>query len=132
MVKTGLIAGALLGISLGLTPPAARAATVAQFDRAAFAAAQQTGKSILVQITAPWCPTCAAQRPILARIEDQPAYAGLMVFNVDFDHQKDVVRALGAQMQSTLIVFHGMVEEGRSIGDTQASSIEALVAKANG
>jgi thiol-disulfide isomerase/thioredoxin len=129
MFRTGLIAA---GIVLTLAAPAARAASVENYTPAAFAAAQQAGKPILVHITAPWCPTCAAQRPILARLEDQPGNRDLRVFNVDFDHQKDAVRAFGARMQSTLIVFHGAVEEGRSTGDTRADSIEALVARANG
>jgi hypothetical protein len=33
-------------------------------------------------------------------------------------------------MQSTLIVFKGKREAGRSAGDTNAASIEALLAKA--
>ena len=33
------------------------------------------------------------------------------------------------QRQSTLIVFKGKQEAGRSVGDTNAASIEALLAK---
>ncbi len=119
-----------IGGQAGMTR--AQAATVQGFDQAAFAAAQQAGKPILVHITAPWCPTCAAQKPILAKLEAEPANGALLVFDVDFDTQKDVVRALGARVQSTLIVYHGATEQGRSSGDTQAASIEALVARANG
>ena len=131
MKQTGWMAAA--GIALAIMAPlAAHAATVAGYDQAAFAAAQQAGKPILVHITAPWCPTCAAQKPILARLEADPAYRDLLVFNVDFDSQKDVVAALGARAQSTLIVYRGATEQGRSAGDTKAASIEALVARANG
>ncbi len=35
----------------------------------------------------------------------------------------------GVQKQSTLIVFKGATEVGRSIGDTDKASIEALLAK---
>ena len=38
----------------------------------------------------------------------------LTVFDIDFDTQKDAVRAFGARMQSTLIVFKGGVEVGRA------------------
>jgi hypothetical protein len=52
-----------------------------------------------------------------------------MVFRVDFDSQKDAVKAFGARMQSTLITFKGFQETGRSVGDTNSSSIAALLDK---
>jgi thioredoxin 1 len=96
----------------------------------AFAAAKADNKPILVEITAPWCPTCKAQKPILSEIAAQPKYKDLMILEVDFDSQKDIVRSLGAQMQSTLIVFKGPQEVGRSVGDTNPASIAAMVEKA--
>ena len=42
------------------------------FTRQAFQAAQRRGQSILVAIHASWCPTCAAQKPILARLFAEP------------------------------------------------------------
>lgn len=100
------------------------------FTAEGFAAAQKAGKSILVHITASWCPTCKAQRPILAELTAMPAFKDLTVFDVDFDAQKDVVNAFGARMQSTLIVFKANIEVGRSVGDTNAASIKALLDKA--
>jgi hypothetical protein len=44
--------------------------------------------------------------------------------------QKEVVRRFGARMQSTLVVFKGNKEEGRSVGDTDRKSIAALLNKA--
>ena len=126
-----LLTAALVAASLTAAVPAAQAATEAPFTQAAFAAAQKDGKPILVDITAPWCPTCKAQRPILESLMADPAYKNLVVYQVDFDTQKDVVRAMGATMQSTLIVFHGGTEKGRSAGDTAPASIQALLAKAN-
>jgi hypothetical protein len=48
---------------------------------------------------------------------------------VDFDSQKDAVKYFGARMQSTLIAFKGEKETGRSVGDTNRSSIAALLSK---
>jgi hypothetical protein len=42
---------------------------------------------------------------------------------------KPVVKQFGAQMQSTLIVFKGTAEQGRSVGDTKQGSIAALLDK---
>ena len=112
--------------------PAAWAATEAPFTQQAFVTAQREGKPILVEILASWCPTCAKQRPILSQLMADPSFKELVVYTVDFDSQKDVVRALGAQMQSTLVVFHGAAEKGRSTGDTNADTIKALLQQANG
>jgi thioredoxin 1 len=100
------------------------------FTRQGFEAAQKAGQSILVHITASWCPTCKAQTPILSRLTATPKFKNLAVFDVDFDSQKDVVRALSAQTQSTLITFKGSAERERSVGDTSAISIEALLDRA--
>lgn len=122
-----LLASALALLALARL---ARAATVAPFTAAAFKAAQDAGRPILVHIQASWCPTCAKQRPILGQLEAQPAFKSLAVFVVDFDTQKDVVSALHATMQSTLIAFHGTKEEARSVGVTDPAAIRALVEKA--
>ncbi len=127
-----IMAVAMVAWSLFAGPvPAAFAATEGPFTPQAFEAAQHEGKPILVHITAPWCPYCAKQRPIVEGLEREAAFQDLVVYNVDFDTQKDIVRAMGAQKQSTLIVFHGAVEKGRSTGDTDAGSIKALLEKAN-
>jgi thioredoxin 1 len=106
------------------------AAEVAPFTQVGFTAAQAAGAPILVHIFAPWCPTCKAQQPILEKLENASKFGALKVFRVDFDNQKNVVRQFKATMQSTLIVFKGATETGRSVGDTDAGSIAALLDKA--
>ncbi len=108
--------------------PALAAETV-RYTTDAFDAAQKDDRSILVEIHASWCPTCKAQKPILAELEKTPPYKDLLVVHVDFDSQKDAVRRFGARMQSTLIAFKGGQETGRSVGDTNPESIAALLAK---
>jgi thioredoxin 1 len=128
--RTMAVAVLALGL-FGELDSAAFAATEVLFTQQVFEATQHEGKPILVHITAPWCPYCAKQRPILDDLEREAAFKDLVVYNVDFDTQKDIVRAMGAQKQSTLIVFHGVVEKGRSTGDIDAGSIKALLEKAN-
>ena len=96
---------------------------------AAFAAAQKAGKGILIDVSAPWCPVCQAQQPILSGLFAEPEYKDLVVFEVDFDSRKDVLKALNVRQQSTLIVFKGAVETGRSVGVTDPAAIAALVGK---
>jgi thioredoxin 1 len=99
------------------------------FTPDAFAAAQNTGKPILVVIHASWCPICAKQKPILSELMADPKFKNLTYFVIDFDSQKDAVKAFGVRMQSTLIAFKGEHETGRSVGDTDRGSIAALLNK---
>lgn len=94
-----------------------------------FKAAQSAGGPILIDVTASWCPTCRAQKPTVEALATE-ADNGLVVFAVDFDAQKDVVRAFRAQRQSTLIAFRGTTETGRSVGVTDPAAIRDLVATA--
>jgi thiol-disulfide isomerase/thioredoxin len=109
--------------------PVAFASERIDYSPAAFDAAQKAGRSILVEIQAPWCPTCRAQAPILSALEKDAKFRDLLVVHVDFDSQKDAVRRFGARMQSTLIAFKGPVETSRSVGDTNPGSIAALLDK---
>ena len=105
------------------------AMTATPYSAEAFKAAQASGGPILVEIHADWCPTCKAQLPILEKLTSDPKFRDLKVFRVDFDAMKPVVKEFGARMQSTLIVFKGASEKGRSVGDTAQASIAALLDK---
>ena len=111
---------------------AAWAAEPVPYTDQGFAAAQAASKPILVHVTAPWCPTCAQQRPILSMLEHSPQFADLVVFNVDFDSQKDLLRRLNVRVQSTLIVYSGKTEKGRASGITDADEIKALLLRVKG
>src|SRR5271170_7608101 len=130
LLNGALIAGALAGI-LAMAAPLVPswASTAAPFSAEAFKAAQASGSPILVEIHADWCPTCKAQMPILDKLTGDPKFKALKIFRVDFDSMKPDVKAFGARMQSTLIVFKGSAEQGRSVGDTRPDSIAALLNK---
>lgn len=108
--------------------PAHAGETVTYTD-AAFEAAQAAGKPILVEVSAPWCPICKAQKPILAKLSADPRFKDLVILDIDFDSRKDVLRKFDARSQSTLIAYKGTKEVGRSIGETQPEWIEGLVEK---
>ena len=112
-----------------LAPFAALALAPVPYDQNAFAAAQAAGKSILVQIHADWCPQCAAQRPIITTLMKEDRFKNMVIFNVDFDTQKDLVKKFNVMRQSTLIVFKGANEVDRTVGATQAGPITESLAK---
>lgn len=119
----------LIGVSataLAFAPPAAGSPVA--FDRAAFEQAQAQNKRILIDVWAPWCPTCRAQEPIINQVAAARGNENLVVFRVQFDDQKAEVRRFGAQRQSTLIAYRGTRETGRLVADTDPDRIAALVA----
>ena len=121
--------GAIVAATLVMRLAPAWANGAVRFSAEAFKAAQEQGGPILIEIHADWCPTCKAQNPILDKLTAGPKFKELKIFRVDFDAMKPVVKQFGAQMQSTLIVFKGAKEQGRSVGDTKEASIAALLEK---
>lgn len=125
--RRGFLVAATLGSFL---PGLATAGTLSPFEDGAFTRAQESGKPILVHVVAPWCGTCKAQTPIVARLMAAPDFSGYEAFEVDFDTQKDVLRKFGVQRQSTMIVFKGASEVDRTLGETDPEAIEASLRKA--
>lgn len=126
-----LLNGTLVAAALAVAglATAAFANTAVPFTPEAFKSAQAAGRPILIEVHADWCSTCKAQSPVIDRITASPKFKELKIFRVDFDSQKPVVKQFGATMQSTLIVFRGAAEQGRSVGDTKEASIAALLNK---
>jgi len=118
--------GAMLFSGLGF------AAEQKAFDPATFADLQGAGKPILIDVHADWCPTCKKQAPIISSLLATPEFAGYTLLTVNFDTQPAVLQQFKVTQQSTLIVFKGKAERGRSTGDTQQGGIAALLRKANG
>lgn len=115
-----------LGIAV-LSVASADALEKRKYDAGAFKAAQSGDKSILVDISATWCPTCKAQHKVLDSLATRPEFAEIVVFEVDFDSQKDALKTFNARQQSTLIAFRGGRETKRLVGDTATESIEGLL-----
>ncbi len=102
----------------------------AKFDWSTFNAEAAAGRPILIEVSAPWCPTCWRQKPIIAELLDLPEFADLVVLEVDFDTEKDVLRKFGVRQQATLLVFKGETEVGRAVGITKRGAIFDLVRRA--
>ena len=125
--RRSALMGLVLAVGLGVSP--AFAFQAEPFSEKSFEAAQAAGKPILIEVTAPWCPTCKAQKPILSTLAQKPKFKDVVAFQIDFDSRKDLLRKFNVRMQSTLISFAGTKEVARSTGDTNAASIEAQLDK---
>jgi len=109
-------------------PVAASAqAQFVNYSESAFAAAQREGRTIIVDVHADWCPTCRAQAPILSELRNDPRLADALFVRVDFDSERAFLRAHRIPRQSTILVFKGRTEEGRSIAETNRNRLRSFV-----
>jgi thioredoxin 1 len=125
--------GALAAL-VGLAAFGASLADAAQapkpFEQKAFEASLAAGGPVIVHVAAPWCVICRAQKPILAALRAEPRFGGFELYEIDFDNDKPSVRAVGARLQSTIIVYKGGKEVGHTVGDREEGWIEDLLEKA--
>ncbi len=123
LVKTATLFALSFAMSLAV------AGEIKPFNQQEFDKLTHEGKPVVLDISAPWCPTCKEQKPIVDGLMKQPAYKDVTLMTIDFDSSKPTLKMFKVNMQSTLIAFKGDKEVGRSVGDTTPSGIEALVRK---
>ncbi|GAA4042190.1 thioredoxin family protein [Parerythrobacter jejuensis] len=119
---TGIIALAVA--ALGTTANAA-GGSITRYNAQSFAAAQDQGKTIVVDVHASWCPTCKAQAPILSQLAKDAK--NVKFVRVDFDRDKAFLRQHRIPRQSTILVFKGKQEVGRSIAETNRTRLRSFV-----
>ena len=120
---------ALMSTCLWALTGMANAGEIKPYTQATFERLTQNNQPILVDVTASWCPTCKAQKPIIEKLMGQAAFKDVTTLTVDFDTEKTVLQQHKVGMQSTLIAFKGSQEVGRSVGSTSPASIERLLEK---
>lgn len=107
----------------------AMAGEIKPFNQKDFDALTASGKPVVLDISATWCPTCKQQKPIIERLMKQPAYKDVTLLTIDFDDNKPTLKKFKVTMQSTLVAFKGAQEVGRSVGDTTPEGLEGLIKK---
>ncbi len=120
---------AVSALLLLLCAHSALAGPIKPYNKADVDKLASEGRPILLDFTATWCPTCAAQAPIIRELMAQNKYKDLTMFTIDFDKDTELLTTYDVPVQSTLIVFSGKTEEGRSVGDTNRDDIEHLLSK---
>ncbi|MES0492056.1 MAG: thioredoxin family protein [Leptospirales bacterium] len=97
------------------------------FNNDEFLQAQNESKTILVSVHADWCPTCKKQSQIIKQLTGDSAYKDVVFLRVNFDNDDKALLKFAVAHQSTLIVFSGKQEIGRSTGETSPDKIRALL-----
>ena len=72
MTSKRMLLASMIIVATTLSAAISFAADRIPFDQKAFEAAQAAGKSILVDVSAPWCPVCRAQKPIVEKLSLLP------------------------------------------------------------
>ncbi len=103
------------------------AVTKQAFDETVFAQLQEDGAAILVDVKATWCSTCAKQKKILEAYAKARPDSKLVILEVDFDDQKDLVKRFKAPRQSTLVLFSGKERRWFSVAETRKDKIFAAL-----
>jgi len=105
------------------------AAETRPFDRAAFAAAQEADRPILVEVKAWWCPVCGSQGRTIRETVADPAYRDLIVFQINYDKQKGELPQFQVTRQGTILAYKGAQQVGRLDFVTDKPRIRALIAQ---
>lgn len=118
---------------LATLPTLARPAVAQSFvpyEAAAFSRLIASAAPIVVHVHADWCPTCRAQQPTLQSLARDPALASVRFVRVDFDRDRDFLRAHRVSSQSTILVFRGGRVVTRMIGTTNANELDRAIRRA--
>lgn len=95
------------------------------FTEELFRQAQADNRLILIDVYAPWCPTCRRQHTVLNDYFAQNPNSDILVLQVDFDSQKDWVTYFKAPRQSTLALYRGEEQLWFSVAQTREKTIFA-------
>ncbi|RUO23017.1 thioredoxin [Aliidiomarina minuta] len=97
------------------------------FTESAYEQAKEDNKLVLIDVYATWCPTCRRQQDVLNDYFAENPDSEVVVFEVDYDDQKEWVSYFQAPRQSTLALYRGDERLWFSVAQTNKSAIfEAL------
>jgi thioredoxin 1 len=116
-----------VGVALVASTNAWAGWVVGQYDAAKFAAAQASGKPVLLEFYAPWCMVCLRQERALKALRE--ARPEITIFQVDFDGDRKTVRHFNVSSQGTIIAFSGKAEKGRLVGQWKEGEINAFAGR---
>ncbi len=108
---------------------AAQALTIDDYDPAIIKKAQTSGQSYALAFHADWCPTCKQQAKVFEQLKADPALKNVTIYNVDYDGETELKKALKVRGQSTVIVYKGAKETARSVADTSVDGLKQILAK---
>lgn len=105
---------------------AALAAAPAEFSDTVFAAAQDQGRTIVVETYAPWCLPCRIQAPILDSLRSRDPFKQVLVLRIGERTPSPIWKRLRLNGFGTLIVFKSNREMSRGNPTSESAVAELL------
>jgi thiol-disulfide isomerase/thioredoxin len=121
--------GLLVGVALSFVLASGVQAHKVLFDAAAFRAARDSGKPVVLQVAATWCGPCQKMKRTVSELVERPEFKNVMIFEADYDANKEDLKQLNAYHVTTLILYRDKAEVQRTVGETQPEMIEPLLRK---
>ena len=94
-------------------PSYAHANASAEMDMATFDAAQASGRPVIIDTFAPWCPPCRVQAPLIGWLHNVPAFRNVLVLRIGERTPRAVWRRFRVNAFGTLIVYRNSHEVAR-------------------
>lgn len=94
-----------------------------QYNPRAFEQAKSEGKTVVLDFHADWCPTCRRQIESLSAVLKRKDFAKVVAFIVNYDDEAKLKKELHVSSQSTLILYQGTKELGRSVGKSDDAEL---------
>ena len=99
---------------------------VKTFDGAAFRAAMEEKKTLVVDFWATWCGPCRMLAPVMEKLSDE--YAGRAEFiKIDVDENPDLAREYGIMSIPCVMVFKGGALAGKNVGFVPQSAMKEFI-----
>ncbi|NJM33582.1 MAG: thioredoxin family protein [Rhodomicrobium sp.] len=134
MVMTTLVL--LLWLNSDQRPSFITASTTASkvhpYDASAFQKALDRGKTLVVHIHADWCPACRQQTPVIDALSRERSLSGVEFIRVNFDTEKEFLKANNVPFQSIILVFKPGEPTARIVGVTAADELSSKIKAAIG
>ena len=101
------------------------------FDKELFNKAQSEGKIVLVSSWIKYCSSCANQMKVLQKAKKEGVLSDIKFDNIEYFSfdvtNREIANLFNVQYQTTLLIFNGVKEVYRSVGETTENLIyEAL------
>jgi thioredoxin-like negative regulator of GroEL len=120
------VMAAVAVLGLGLWGGAALAGGLAAYTAETFKKDLAAGP-VVVHVHADWCPVCRKQQPTLQSMSGEPAMSKVKFISVNFDRDKDFLRANKIANQSVIVVFKDGKETVRLAGVTDPQEIRQRI-----
>lgn len=97
------------------------------YSEARFTELMARNEPVMVEIYAPWCPTCLLQHRALNSLQEQGRGPKIRALRVDFDRDSAFIERYGFKQTGMIIIFKNGQQYERASGLVTADKIEAFM-----